>query len=133
MARGVWEEIKEVQPHPQKPLLLPPYASKLTKPRPLSFCKNAVETQQAWSFGKNALLHRSEMPDLKKVRAAIISVGDKEANLIREQLYRCSFPLLKGSMADLGNFRKADAAMLISVPHGLLLASLVSFDQVQLP
>ena len=90
------------------------------KPLPSTFCKNAVDTQPAWSFGKNVLLHRSEMPDLKKVRAVIIGVGDKEANGIREQLYRCSFSFPKGSLADLGNLRKTDAALLIPVLYELL-------------
>ena len=95
------------------------------KPLPISFCKNAVDTLPMWSFGKNVLLHRSEMPDLKKVRAAIIGVGDKEANLIREQLYRCSFPFPKGSVADLGNLRKTDAALLIPVLYELLSGKVI--------
>lgn len=90
------------------------------KPLPTSFCKNAVDALPAWAFGKNTLLHRAEMPDLKKVRAVIIGVGDKEANAIREQLYRCSFPFPKDSVADLGNLRKADAALLIPVLYELL-------------
>ncbi|MFN0216644.1 MAG: arginase family protein [Saprospiraceae bacterium] len=90
------------------------------KPLPTTFCKNAVDALPAWSFGKHALLHRGEMPDLKKVRAAIIGVGDKEANAIREQLYRFSFPFPKGSVADLGNLRKADAALLIPVLYEML-------------
>lgn len=90
------------------------------KPLPTSFCKNAVDALPSWSFGKNLLLHRGEMPDLKKVRAVLIGVGDKEANLIREQLYRCAFPFPKGTIADLGNLRKPDAALLIPVLFELL-------------
>lgn len=90
------------------------------KTLPASFCKNAVDTLPAWSFGKNALLFRGEMPDLKKVRVAIIGVGDKEANALREQLYRCAYPFPKFAVADLGNLRKADAALLIPVLYELL-------------
>lgn len=90
------------------------------KPLPASFFKNAVDGLPAWAFGKNCLLHRTEIPDLKKVRAAIIGVGDKEANLIREQLYRCTFPFPKNAVIDLGNLRKADAALLIPVLYELL-------------
>lgn len=90
------------------------------KPLSASFCKNAVDTLPAWSLGKNMLLHRAEMPHLKKVRAAIIGVGDKEANTVREQLYRCSSPFPKDAVADLGNLRKSDAALLIPVIYELL-------------
>lgn len=90
------------------------------KQLPSSFFKTAVDALPAWSFGQNILLHRAEMPDLKKVRAAIIGVGDKEANAVREQLYRCAFPFPKGSVADLGNLRKSDAALLIPVIYELL-------------
>src|SRR5262245_31840055 len=90
------------------------------KPLPASFCKNAVEALPSWALGKSILIHRTEIPDLKKVRAVLIGVGDKESNLIREQLYRCSFPFPKGAVADLGNLRKADSALLIPVLYELL-------------
>lgn len=90
------------------------------KPLPASFCKNALDALPAWSLGQNTLIYRDEMPDLKKVRAVIIGVGDEGANKIREQLYRCTFPFPKGSVADLGNLRKADAALLIPVLFELL-------------
>ncbi len=95
------------------------------KSLPTSFCKNAVDPLPAWSFGKNTLLYRGEMPDLKKVRAVIIGVGEKEANLVREQLYKCTFPFPKGSVADLGNLRKADAALLIPVLYELLSGKVI--------
>jgi len=85
-----------------------------------SFCKTAVDAQPAWSFAQNILIHRTEMPDLKKVRAAIIGVGEEEANAIRASLYGSAFPFPKGSVADLGNLRKADAALLIPVLYELL-------------
>lgn len=72
------------------------------------------------SFGKNVLLHHKDMPDLKKVRVAIIGVGDKEANTVREQLYRCAYPFPKSAVADLGNLRKAEASLLIPVIYELL-------------
>ena len=104
----------------KSPYFCHPMLQNWLKSIPTSFCKNAVDPLPDWSFGKNILLHRSEIPDLKKVRAAIIGVGEKEANLIREQLYRCSFPFPKGSVADLGNLRKADAALIIPVLFELL-------------
>lgn len=72
------------------------------------------------AFGKNILLHHAEMPNLKKVRIAIIGVGEKEANAVREQLYRCAFSFPKEAIADLGNLRKADASLLIPVIFELL-------------
>ncbi|MBN8679393.1 MAG: arginase family protein [Chitinophagales bacterium] len=90
------------------------------KPLSASFCKHAADAQPDWALGKHLLLHRSEFPDLKKVRAAIIGVGDKDANLIREQLYACSYPFPAGTIADLGNLRKSDAAQLIPVIYELL-------------
>lgn len=72
------------------------------------------------TLGKNLLLYRNEMPDLKKVRIAIIGVGEKEANALREQFYRCSFPFPPGAIADLGNLRKAETSLLIPVVYELL-------------
>jgi formiminoglutamase len=72
------------------------------------------------ALGKNILLNQAQIPDLKKVRVAIIGVGEKEANAVREQLYHCTFPFPKGSIADLGNLRKADASFLIPVVFELL-------------
>ncbi len=72
------------------------------------------------AFGKNILLNHPQMPDLKKVRIAIIGVGEKESNALREQLYRCTFPFPKDSVADLGNLRKAEASLLIPVIFELL-------------
>jgi hypothetical protein len=57
---------------------------------PSSLAKLA-ESLPDTTLGKNILLYRNEMPDLKKVRIAIIGVGEKEANAVREQLYRCAF------------------------------------------
>lgn len=90
------------------------------KPLSAAFCKQAAETRPDWSLGKNLLLNRGEMPDLKKVKAAIIGVGEKESNAVREQLYACAWAFPKGAVADLGNLRKADAALLIPVLYELL-------------
>lgn len=90
------------------------------KPLPASFCKHSVDALPSWAFGNKILLHRQEMPDLKKVRVAIIGVGDKEANAVREQLFRYSFPFPENTVADLGNLRKLDAAVLIPVLYELL-------------
>ena len=95
------------------------------KSLPTSFCKTAVETRPEWSFAQNILIHRTEMPSLKNVRAAIIGVGEEGANAIRSALYGCSFPFPKGSVADLGNLRKTDAALLIPVLYELLSGKII--------
>ncbi len=90
------------------------------KPLSAAFCKHAVDAQPDWALGKHMLLNRTEVPDLKKVKAAIIGVGEKEANAIREQLYSSAHVFPKGAIADLGNLRKADSALLIPVLYELL-------------
>ena len=89
------------------------------KTLPVSLAKLA-ENLPPTSFGSQLLLHRGDMPDLKKVRIAIIGVGEKEANTVREQLYRCTYPFPPGTIADLGNLRKADTSLLIPVVYELL-------------
>jgi formiminoglutamase len=86
---------------------------------PASLAKLA-ESLPDTAFGKNVLLYRHDMPDLKKVRVAIIGVGEKEANAVREQLYRCAFPFPTPAIADLGNLRKADLSLLIPVIYELI-------------
>lgn len=95
------------------------------KPLPSAFCKNALDPLPEWAFGNHLLVNRGEIPELKKVRTAIVGVGDKEANAIREKLYRCAYPFPKGALADLGNLRKADAALLIPVLYELLSGKVV--------
>lgn len=72
------------------------------------------------SLGKQILHNRAEVPDLKKIRVALIGVNEKESNEIREQLYRTAgaFPL--GSIADLGNLRKSDPSFLIPLLYELI-------------
>ncbi|MBK7939475.1 MAG: arginase family protein [Lewinellaceae bacterium] len=71
-------------------------------------------------FGKNILPFGDRLPDLRKVKIALIGVGEKEANAVRTSLYRMVFPFPKGVVADLGNLRKADASLLIPVVYELL-------------
>ncbi len=95
------------------------------KPLPAAFLKT-LQALPEGSVGKNILLHTSEfLPDLKKVRAVLIGVGDKEANEVRAQLYRTMYAFPAGSIADLGNLRKADAALMIPVIYELLSGKVV--------
>ena len=80
----------------------------------------AVEQLPEQAFGKQVLLHGTQIPALKGVRVALIGVGEKEANAVREVLYRTMYPFPKGMVADLGNLRRAEASMLIPVVYELL-------------
>ncbi|HMX39526.1 MAG TPA: arginase family protein [Saprospiraceae bacterium] len=91
------------------------------KPLSATFLKHHAEPLPAGTLGKNLLLHSAQqVPDLKRVKAALIGVGEKEANDIRAALYRSAWPFPEGSVADLGNLRRTDAALLIPVLYELL-------------
>ena len=92
-----------------------------------NWLKNIPDSLAQWaeslpetSFGKKTLLHHTFFPDLRKVRVAIIGVGDQEANAVRQQLYRYASPFPASAVADLGNLRKAEASLLIPVIYELL-------------
>jgi formiminoglutamase len=74
-----------------------------------------------WAWGKQALLHRPDaLPDLKKVKVALLGVGDAAANAVRSQLHAMTFGQPVGSVADLGNLRKAEPGVLIPVLYELM-------------
>lgn len=89
------------------------------KPLPVPLLKIA-DSLPASSFGKNILFFKKDLPDLKKVKVALLGAGEKEANAVRECLYRTSFPFPKETVADLGNLRKSESSVLIPVVHELL-------------
>ncbi|MBV6439544.1 MAG: Formimidoylglutamase [Saprospiraceae bacterium] len=89
------------------------------KPLSASFLKS-LEPLPATHFGKNILIAKDDLPDLKKVKVALIGAGEKEANAVRDCLYRTVSAFPKGTVADLGNLRKAEASLLIPVLYELL-------------
>jgi formiminoglutamase len=94
------------------------------KPLGAAQVKNA-KSLPTHAFGANILLHSDALPDLKKIKAAIVGVGEKEANAVRTHLYSTSYPFAKQAIADLGNLRKADTALLIPVIAELLNSKIV--------
>jgi len=94
------------------------------KPLPASLRKT-IDPLEDYAFGKNIRLHGADFPNLKDVRVALVGVREKEANTVREALYRTVFPFPKDSVADLGNLRRADAAVLIPVLFELLSGKVV--------
>ena len=89
------------------------------KPLSTAFLK-PMESLQAPHLGKNLLIFKDQLPDLKKVKIALLGVGEKEANAVREHLYKTVFPFPKGAVADLGNLRKSESSLLIPVVYELL-------------
>ncbi len=94
------------------------------KPLPPSLLKTG-ENAPDLQFGKNILPFGTRLPDLKKIKIALIGVGEKEANTVRESLYRMIFPFPEGAVADLGNLRKAEASLLIPVINELLASRIL--------
>jgi len=94
------------------------------KPLPASLRK-AIDPLEDYCLGKNIRLHGTDFPDLKDVRAVLVGVREKEANAVRETLFRSVCPFPKDSIADLGNLRRADAAVLIPVLFELLSGKVV--------
>lgn len=92
---------------------------------PASFLKH-LPGHPDYTFGRQALLHGSrEMPNLRKVRVALIGVGEKESMAIREQLYGMAAPFPLHTVADLGNLRKAEQEVLIPVLGELLNSKII--------
>jgi formiminoglutamase len=90
------------------------------KPIPAPLLKEAAKLP-SWSLAQKSLLHGTEgLPDLKKAKVAIVGVGDTAANACREELYKMVSPLPAAAVADLGNLRKVEAAVLIPVLYELM-------------
>jgi formiminoglutamase len=90
------------------------------KPLPAALAKAADALPGEHFFGRRVLRHTAAWPVMKGVQVALIGVGDREANLVREQLYRTSHAFPDGAVADLGNLRKAEPGVLQPVVHELL-------------
>jgi formiminoglutamase len=82
------------------------------KPLSASFVKQ-TQSLPSHTLGRHIVLHHQAMPELKKVRVALIGAGDKEAEDIRRYLYDMAWPFAKDTLADLGNLRKTDTSFLV--------------------
>jgi formiminoglutamase len=89
------------------------------KPFTASFVKT-VQALPEQVLGRQLALHHTSIPDLKKVRVALIGAGDKEADEVRKYLYQMAYPFPKGSIADIGNLRKTDPSFLIPLLYELM-------------
>ena len=76
-------------------------------------------------IGKNILIFKDELPDLKKTKIALIGIDAPEADRVRESFYKLSFPFQKLEIADLGNIRKKDHSFIIPVIEELISSSIL--------
>ncbi len=75
-------------------------------------------------FGKNILIYKDDLPDLKKIKIAIIGIDNTEADKVRKSLYSLSYPFQKLAIADLGNIRKKDHSFLVPVIEELVTSGI---------
>ncbi|MBK9336813.1 MAG: arginase family protein [Lewinellaceae bacterium] len=87
--------------------------------------RKSLEPLDGLSFGKNIHVFGTSFPNLQGVRVALIGAGDKEANAVREVLYRTTYPFPQGAVADLGNLRRAEPSVLIPVLFELLSGNIL--------
>ena len=76
-------------------------------------------------LGKNILLFKKDIPDLKKTKIALIGIDAVEADRVRSFFYELSFPFQKIKIADLGNIRKKDHSFLIPVLEELISSNII--------
>lgn len=77
--------------------------------------------QQPWQLGSNLRKNTGgAFPDLRDVQAAIIGIGQEDADAVREALYPLACPQGKFQIADLGNFRKNNLSFIVPALTELL-------------
>lgn len=84
----------------------------------------AVDKLSEDRMGKNILIFKDELPDLKKAKIAIIGIDAVEADRVRESFYNLSFPFQDIEIVDLGNIRKKEHSFLIPVLEELIASSI---------
>jgi len=76
------------------------------------------------TFGKQITIHKDSNLDLTNTHIAIIGIGQKDANAIREILYASSFSFKKLNIIDLGNARKEEDTFLIPILKELMMSNI---------
>jgi len=84
-----------------------------------------INKKKNLAFLRNIILYQDQMPDLTKVRMAIIGIEEETANATRKKLYQFSFPFKKLKIADLGNIRKLDPTFLVPVITELIRSNIL--------
>jgi len=81
-----------------------------------------IDVLSDYQWGKNIAKYTDEMPDLSKVKIAIIGIDEPVADAVRSQLYTLSMYQKSFQIADLGNIKKINPEFLILL-HAALLDS----------
>jgi len=89
-------------------------------PVPPSSHKSNGENYGKQEFGHKIQIFKKKFPKLKNTQLAIVGIGDKQANFVREELYKLSFPFKKLKIADIGNVRNEQISFLIPIITELL-------------
>ncbi|MFT4665739.1 MAG: formiminoglutamase [Polaribacter sp.] len=89
-------------------------------PISLSTSKLKGENVRKQEFGNKIQTFEKRFPKLKNTQIAIIGIGDEQANQVREELYKLSFPFKKLKIADIGNVRNEQISFLIPIITELL-------------
>ena len=77
------------------------------------------------AFLRNSIIYHDQMPDLTKVKIALIGIEEETANATRKELYQFSFPFKNLKVADLGNIRKLDPTFLVPVIKELVRSNIL--------
>lgn len=89
----------------------------------LSPIRNELLQSDQWEpyqIGSRIRIYRNEFPDLHDVQVALIGIGDRDADAVRQELYRLSFPFEGLTVADLGNIRRKSVPFMIAPIRELL-------------
>ncbi len=89
-------------------------------PISLPTSKSKGENIRKQEFGSKIQIFEKRFPKLKNTRIAIIGIGARQANQVREELYKLSFPFKKLKIADLGNVKNEQISFLIPIITELL-------------
>lgn len=84
-----------------------------------------VPEPQNGTLGEHIDTWRSDFPNLKKAKIALLGADEKAADRIRAALYPLSNTFKKTAIADIGNLRKPDPELLIPVIYELLSGKIV--------
>jgi formiminoglutamase len=80
-----------------------------------------LPTLKPYQFGEHLLRYTGTgLPDLSDTQLAIIGIGDKDADTVRDAFYQLSYPYEGLQVADLGNVRKKSTSFLIPLVVELL-------------
>ena len=81
--------------------------------KPINKEKFAALNLNKFQLGNKIMRYEDKLPDVKKIKIAIIGIGESAADAVREELYQMSYPFRRLKIADLGNVRRQDHSFII--------------------